>query len=140
MGSNISLRVSKIAVGDLLQRPEKEPNPEIWEKKINGLTSKQDVQFYVSEPDTHCSYARFFVSFKDDGILFFDPFTPFLERLTTWGFCLIDIDDEGFVEKHLVPAELPHKTKYGYLEDTPESRAFIRARLTRLDIMVSNTI
>lgn len=138
MKSNVNLRLSKITTEDILAVPEKAPNPEIWEEAVRGLALKDSVQFYVAIQNTDYSYTRYFVSYTNDGIIFFESFNPFLQKISNRGYCMIIIDPEGLVNKIPFTAICE---KDEYLDATEENKAIFRgSNVAKCGIMISNII
>lgn len=131
------LQVTKISVGEMLNREEKSYNSQVWKGRVTDMTKYDKLQFYVIEADGKVyRYARFFASYVADGIYFFTDWSAYSAGLTNAGFCKVYIEPDGTVLKDLFKAG----DKEGYAENNRTNRQIFRDRLTPIGVMVSNSI
>ncbi len=76
-----------------------------WRKRINNLVLRSsDVQFYIAPPQRGYDYERYFATYKiEEGIIFFNQFSPASSSISSNGFCRITIcPSTGVVRRHLL--------------------------------------
>jgi hypothetical protein len=131
---NANLKVTKITVEEMLNRPEQDYNPAIWKKQVLNYAASKDIQFYVTEKGNGYDYARFWASYRtSDGLYFFNTFSAFSGSLTNNGFCRVIIREDGTVEKFLFKND---KGQEGYADNCPANRKLF----TRTGVLVSTVI
>lgn len=132
------LVVKKITVEQMLDRPEKAYNPKTWKESIERVTKYKDHQFYVMDPDGVFSYAMFYHSYvAPSGLYLFNDFSAYSSCLTSNGFCIVCIDEEGKVHRNLFKNL---EDVAGYAENTPANRKMIIEKISSVGVMVSNSI
>lgn len=92
------LNVKTATLQEMLDRPEKEYNPAIWNSRIRVINTFNPT-FYIAEPQGGFNYARFYAVYKtpEEGLKLFNEISPFCTSLTNRGFSKIRIDDNGNV-------------------------------------------
>jgi len=133
--NNPYMKLSLLSVDEMLNRPEKGFNPQIWKERINRLKDFEKIQFYVIESDKVYSYARFYASYIINGLYLFNE-VGYSCSLTNNGFCKVQIDEQGNLYKDLFVIG----DKTGYAENCETNKNLFKMNLTPLNIMVSNCI
>ena len=133
-----NLKLTKLTVQEMLDRPEQAYNPSIWKAWVLRYAKCKQIQFYVVEKskESGYDYARFFCSYIASGIYLFNQFSAFSACLSNAGFCKVQIDENGNVNKFLFKDS---SGKEGYAENCKANRESFK-QLTSLGIMVSTCI
>ena len=133
---NANLKVTKITVEEMLNRPEQDYNPAVWKKQVLNYAKSEKIQFYVTEKGkgSGYEYSRFWASYiTSDGVYLFNSFSAFSGSLTNHGFCRAIIREDGVVEKFLFKND---KGEEGYAENCPANRKLFM----KSGILVSTSI
>lgn len=133
-----NLKVSKITVDEMLNRSERDYNPQVWRERINSMTKYDKLQFYVIEADEKVyKYARFFASYVADGIYFFSDWSAYSSGISNNGFCKVYIDENNDVHKMLFRVRDNEEV---YAANNKQNRQIFREKLTPYGVMVCNSL
>lgn len=126
------IHLNKLTLEQMMSHPDSEYNVSIWEQRVKRY-AEMGGQFYIADKDPNCGYNMFYVQYTVNGVLMLSRFNAYHSMLSGGGFCMVNINDDGFVVKNLFSVD----GQTGYAKGDSLGMSFFRNALTPKGIAVS---